>query len=779
MTIERDELIRFHEKGTLAAVTRWIQGHDVGLAEWLKNTRRAYQTDRLDVPEEDRVAVILLRDARPQNGPARIGLLDVGGVNAEDLVRWSIWQDPDASRRGSDSDEEQTQGNGGKAYMYRMFSGPARLLGVRDGLLNAKGFDGPGDSVDRGRPGFIPSRAEAERAPTGPWQNALDRLLAPYDLKFSKLPAPVRAALSRRESFTLVEGEDPKDVFEGRIRTDNLLIRLTRHDQSTYALEQMRVFAAHNGTVLFNDEALKLEEIPPYPGFESPQIVPIPDALPDESGSRVSTRLDGTRPGGRLILRTSKDNMPNSRGRLHPRWRVTYRTQHQMIGSKPVSDLLPTTPGSQFVYATVELSALEPDYVTHGRVRPGEGPLMEALDLFVAEHLRLLAKAIYDKRRQEKDEQELDAVAKENQMLDRWKDQFLPNADGGMGSGGSSGRGGDGPTPPPPPPPERGLEPYQILVGAATDGFLVGVGVKLNLKQLLNPRIVDNLGRSVTGVKLLYNSDDDDVLEVDRMTGSATVMRKGVCYVSVRIGSGISSEQIKVEAWAIDHVLLSPRQLTIPLGTKKAITAEVTSDDGKRSTALLLNWKHDADEPLTVRIRPDGMVTGNRLGTTRISAGAGQGEGAVWSRIPATVDVIDNPDRRGRGEGYPQLKVTGRDIDPETGAIREGDAESPALWQEVADVENNIWWLNVDAPEAAFAFSLHREQPATWRLYHAAKLVEMVTQVHMQVEYTTGKEENKDFWAAHKAALERFQIEVAPRMWEKLSGYVRDGTELE
>lgn len=775
MTIERDEQIRFHEKGTLAAVTRWIQGHDVGIAEWLKNTRRAYQTDRLNVPDDDRVALILMRDAS-QNGPARIGLLDVGGVSAEDLARWSLWQDPDASKAGSDADEEQTQGNGGKAYMYRMFSGPARLLGVRDSQLNAKGFDGPDDSVDRGRPGFIPSRAEAERAPTGPWQKTLDDVLAPYGLKFSKLPAPVRAALTHREAFTLVEGQEPKDVFEGRIRIDNLIQRLTRHDQSTYALEQMRVFAAHNGTILFDGEPLKLEEVVPYEGFETPRIVAIPDTLPGEGGHPVSTRLEGTRPGGRLILRTSKDNMPNSTRRLLPRWRVTYRTQHQMIGSKPVSDLLPTTPGSQFVYATLELSALEPDYVTHGRVRPGEGPLMEALDAFIAEHLRDLAKAIYDKRRQEKDEEELDAVAKENQMLDRWKDQFLPNAEGGVGGG--PGRG-PGPGPGPGPIPEHGLEPYQIIISAPPTGLTIGVGVDVNLKQILNPRVVDELGRSVTGVKLFYQSDDSDVVEVDRVTGRATAVGKGQCYVNVRLSSGLLSEAVKMDAWVVDHVLLSPRHLDIPIGTRKTITAEVTSEDGKRAAGVLLNWKHDADDPLLLRIRPNGTVTGNRLGETQVSAGAGRDDSAVWSRIPATVRVVDNPERRGRGEGFPQLKLTGRDVDPETGQIREGDAESPALWQEVADVENNIWWLNVDAPEAAFAFSLHREQPATWRLYHAAKLVEMVTQVHMQVDYTTGKEENKDFWAAHKAALERFQIQVAPLMWEKLSGYVRDGTELE
>jgi hypothetical protein len=46
MSIERDEQIRFHELGTLTSVTRWIRSHDEGVAEWLKNARRAYQPDR-------------------------------------------------------------------------------------------------------------------------------------------------------------------------------------------------------------------------------------------------------------------------------------------------------------------------------------------------------------------------------------------------------------------------------------------------------------------------------------------------------------------------------------------------------------------------------------------------------------------------------------------------------------------------------------------------------------------------------------------------------------
>jgi hypothetical protein len=117
MSIERDKGIVFHEEGTLNAVTRWISSHDEGIAEWLKNARRAYQPDRGNVSDENRVAVILLKDA-DKRGAARIALLDVGGATLEDLETWSVWQDPQASSRGSTVLEEETQGNGGKAYMF-------------------------------------------------------------------------------------------------------------------------------------------------------------------------------------------------------------------------------------------------------------------------------------------------------------------------------------------------------------------------------------------------------------------------------------------------------------------------------------------------------------------------------------------------------------------------------------------------------------------------------------------------------------------------------------
>jgi hypothetical protein len=66
MAIERDAGPKFHELGTLMSLTKWIRTHDEGLAEWLKNVRRAYQSDRANVGENQRVAVLLFKVRIPK-----------------------------------------------------------------------------------------------------------------------------------------------------------------------------------------------------------------------------------------------------------------------------------------------------------------------------------------------------------------------------------------------------------------------------------------------------------------------------------------------------------------------------------------------------------------------------------------------------------------------------------------------------------------------------------------------------------------------------------------
>jgi hypothetical protein len=783
MTIERDRDLfdNFDKEGTVTAVTRWISTHDEGIAEWLKNTRRAYQIDRANVAEIDRVALILLKDY-DSSGPARIGVLDVGGATIEDIERWRVWQDLQASSRGSSLAEEETQGNGGKAYMFKMFRGLARILGIANRTRNCMGFYGsPMEPVERGNSGFVPSIAEGREVHEVDWKTELQRALQPYKLGIEDLPNELKRALERRQSFTLVEGEEPEGLYHGRIDAPSLLQKVVRHDQSTLAVEQMRIYAIHNGITQNNGKPLALESIRPYPGLEGPYIHEIPDELLDEDGVLQSSTQGGTKSLGRLILWTSEHNMPVHRKKLKPRWKLSYRAGHQMLGSKSVSEIVPATPGADFIYGQVELDTLAA-YAAHGRTRPKDGPLVQAVDIFAAERIRELAKQINDRRRHEQDAGELDDVHKENKLLNKFKNRFMPTEGfGGNGSHGTEGSGpdsqggGGGGRP-------DGDIPSIIEIGWPEERILqVGLGVPVRLATILKIHVRDEQGRIVPGINLEWIASNEQIARVDK-SGVLKGRHGGTCSISARVsGTNIYSPKVTVQVWVVDHVLLTPRSLQIALGQKEVITAEVTNEQGERATDVLLEWEHDADDPLIVRISPVGQVFGNRVGRTSISAGAlGIGGERIWARGRVDVEVKPNPEVPKQGSGFPQLLLTDRDPDPLTGEIRRGSPDQPTLWQEVADVISNIWWLNLQSEDAAFAFEKKPSDPIFWRMFHAQQVVEMVIQVHMQQEFTSrGEDEKPDLWLIHKQAWDINQVSLKQAMWKELKQYVDTGRVIE
>src|SRR3989344_4461963 len=287
-----EPLIRLpvHDFGTLQGLTSWINKHDEGIAELFKNVRAAYQENRADVKPQDRVAVIFIKDSDKED-PARIGVLDVGGLTFEDIEKWSMWQDPEASSRGRKKDEE-TQGNGGKAYMYKLFSGPTSIWGIKDDKKNGAEFIGKRGSLERGIPKFITTHREIWQPrdvlnPTeeekdikiNDWKECLvDNLFSLYNASWADLPKEVKKALENRKSFTLVTGDNPIDWAEGKANIKNLVKQIIRHPQTQRSIQEVNFYVIHNGKLLFKD-SLELEKIDPYPKFEKPIEYDIPEII--------------------------------------------------------------------------------------------------------------------------------------------------------------------------------------------------------------------------------------------------------------------------------------------------------------------------------------------------------------------------------------------------------------------------------------------------------------------------------------------------------------------
>ncbi|MBI2176682.1 hypothetical protein HYU40_05055 [Candidatus Woesearchaeota archaeon] len=765
--IERDKQIKFHEEGTLAAVTRWLNQHEDGFPEWMKNVRAAYQQDRANVKPEHRVAALLFKD-KEGNAPARLGILDVGGATNEDVERWGVWQDPDASRRGSDKFDEITQGNGGKSYMYRLFKGPAYIFGVKDNKLNCKGFVGDIKTLERGIPGYIPDTTKAKDCLISSWEDMLVEQLKDYDFGLSDLPSEIRKALNDRKAFTLVQGIEPLN-WEEKPDINFFIKKVLKKSQATLPVQQIKFYAIHNGKLLFDGNPLQLEQIPPYLGFEGPFEYEIPASLKNpENNKGVSTTKNGKYNQGKIVLFTSKDSMESNFVRLKPRWKVTYKTKFETVGQKDISEVAPTVPGSHFIYASAELDALT-DFVNTGRLRPTDGDLMMALDDFLAENIRALARKINETRMMEQDENILDDIHKDNKFLNEIKNEFMPE-EGQIDLSSILGNEAGG---------KKKKKGHQIDWGKIVDRINLSTyqikcatGFKTNIVSIVKAVAKDFNDKPVI-TTIHWKSNDCKILNVTP-EGDLEALSKGKCTAYAYIeGSNISSPLLEVKVVNIKEIYLIPRIIQVPLGQSKQITAKVIDYEGIASIDVLLNWRHDSDNSELVKITPKGFIFGNVIGKTNIYAGVDINDG-LWNTIPTEVEVIKGVINESGGSGFPQLLMTGKDKDPITGEIRQGNSEQPALWQEVIDVQNNIWWLNMQSKDANFAYELRKIDLTAWRLFHAKLFVEMMIQVWMSHEYIRkGDNEKPELWSSHKANYERFYVDLTSKMWDKLAPWIK------
>jgi len=491
------------------------------------------------------------------------------------------------------------------------------------------------------------------------------------------------------------------------------------------AVETCSIYAYSNGTPVNGGAPLALPPIEPVEHYESPRRIEVPDELehPD-SGERIPT-VDPANPmPGKLVLRTSKDSMHRSWKRLRHRHRIVFRTRQGTAGYRPVRELVSSGRGDK-VYGECYLEILAPRYVRAERDRLVDAPLTEALEAWIAEQIIEFAGEFEEFETLNASEKERQRLQELNAHLDAWKNALMDNILTGMGEGQAGGPGGG--------PPPGGREPNPPS-GAVTrielDRTEITAGMGVTYRP--QPRCFDEQGTPVARPQLTWYTSNQRVAEVDVNRRQVTTHQPGSATVLIRAESGAEAE-IEFRVQRISSIELSPLELKLGVGHRKAISSSVRFVDGTTASDVLLKW--ESVDPDIVYVGPWGVVTGNAAGKGLVTA-RDITCSAIYD-VEVTVEESHEGDPITPGSGPPRVLLSEIDDDPFTGEPVSFPTTFPPVHQRVSDVERGIFWINTSAPLARKYLDEdagYGVDSREWRVYHIERYVDVLAKIILQQE---------------------------------------------
>ncbi|MEW5702284.1 MAG: Ig-like domain-containing protein [Candidatus Zixiibacteriota bacterium] len=716
--------LKVHEENAIRLICKAFQSHENGLPEWLKNSADAYA--REPAPEAKRVIVVIFNFGRRDPSPS-ISCLDFSGMSCDMIEKdFRVWADPESARRsGPKGNIQGGHGNGGKCYMTQMFEHYAVIQSVKENRRNCYGV-----TAGSVRFGYVPDRETGRNITIASLPAELDLVLSPLGCSLRTLPKPALDALGLADGFTLIRGVAPKG-YEGRIPTEQLIETLRNHPQMIRTLQLCKVFAVVNGVVVEGGRPLSLPDIPPLPGAEAPRVIAIPEMLKEElSGTRVSTTSGGQLHQGRLVLRTSEKSMRWSKKGRHS---IIYEAQSGFIGYVSVPELDIQSSYRDHIYGECVLEALE-SFKQNDRARLADSPLSRAVERFVSEQIQAYAKEFEARDRRRYDQEEKSALSKMNEALDRWKNRLLNELLRGHWGPGDGG-------PPPPPPPLPSGAPARIEVSLSHQ--MAGLGVALRPTI----RFFDRNGVRIRPVPFRWVSDDTNVAMVDEDLMIINTFSYGATSIYAEIlNSRLCSNKVPLEVVRIIGVQIVPEAVEIPAGSRQKLEAVCRLANGQETSSVHLVWTEN--NPNVARVSSSGLVYGFATGETEVVAG----DDSCTALNPAVVRVIPG---RGKGpgdqqgEGYPTVKISEVDPDPDTAEPVVFSHDDPPVWQRPQDVDRNIWWINSAAPFARMYLDQGRGygyDSREWRIYHLERYIDIMIQIALTQSPTEKESLSVEDW---------------------------------
>jgi hypothetical protein len=710
-TYTPDEDIKLHSENAIKLICKPFQNHESGLPEWLKNSADEYAGT--DVPEEERVIVLLMQNGRADGPSNAVAVLDFGGMTSSVIENdFRHWADPEASARNRQASGgiQGGHGNGGKCYMTQMFEERSYLHSVKNGLGGVYGTVGGSIHL-----GYFPNRSEGKDFAVPDVRAELDRALGEFGMDLSDLPSEALSALDKRQRFTLFVGRGGKG-WGARVPATQLVTDLVEHPQMRMTLELCSVYVVAAGKVLNDGNPLGLPEIPPLSGGEEPREIHIPETLIDPvSSAEFSTTNNGTLPPGRLILKTSDTRM--WRGAKKSRHNIVYKATSGYIGYRPVTDFDVTSTYRDRIYGDCDLMSLEPAKMNE-RAALANTPLVRAVERWIGEEIEKYAKEFEARDRRKHDQEEKDVLAHMNAALDSWKNKLLDkvlsdhDGRGDDGAGGGLGGGRD---------PLPVGQPARIDVSVSHYRAGVGVATRPHL------RMYDAAGTQIRPTAVTWTSDNLTVARVDDDIRVLTTHAPGMASIYCEtFDKKVRSNTIQLEVVDIMSIAVAPTTVEVPMGSRRRIVATCQLISGEAATDIALMWLED--DSTVAQVSAAGMVFGFTLGSTKVTAT----DDNVTALNSVDVTVVPGDENGDRGSGYPRVLISEIDPDPDTGEDVTLSPDDPPVHQRVHDVERNIWWINSAAPLARlYLADEFGPESREWRIYHVERYVDVIVQIAM------------------------------------------------
>ena len=410
--------------------------HEKGLAEWLKNSVDAYR--RAGISDKDQNIIFRFFDGGTSTS-AIIECIDFVGMEYEDIDKaLKMWGDPEAAKRGLKIKVYGGHGNGGKFYMRQMFQ-QSYYITFKNGKINIFGFN------EKQKYGFVEAYKDKIVS--------LDEALEIANIDKSLIPPSVLSRLiAGTTGFTVVKGIRPKKIVGYILPVSRICEKLKYHPQARSPLKFINVSVIHNDKTVIQN--LKMEEIEPLVGFEKPFIFEIPDFLDSTSDDEKDKKIAMTNKKyfkGELVLKTSLLPFGHTGKKVELNC-IDIIGEIGVIASYNMQQigLLRYYPQAQYIYGECKCPILEdPEYdcVQNDREKLVANEKTDALLHWITKRIDEVGGSIHKKEAEKEEEENVKVTDEFNQILNKWKNQFMSRLFaevlGGPGNGDSTGGQGD------------------------------------------------------------------------------------------------------------------------------------------------------------------------------------------------------------------------------------------------------------------------------------------------------------------------------------------------